>query len=172
MVVKFRNTICPLHRSSPFIEELCSQAIQMEHGPYIAERTQNTVYIVRCLWAALVRDLLYLSCSICIWSWQTKPGSGSSSVGVWEFTSSIHDTKTTATAGHNQATSHAARFSQLRVEFDLERWVVCKFAIVHPIKSLAKQLKWKISSSGGWTGKLNPVLIKMHCPKSNAWFHC
>jgi hypothetical protein len=22
----------------------------MEHGPYIAERTQNAVYIVRCLW--------------------------------------------------------------------------------------------------------------------------
>jgi hypothetical protein len=30
----------PLHRSSPFIGELRCQAIQMEHGPYIAERTQ------------------------------------------------------------------------------------------------------------------------------------
>jgi hypothetical protein len=40
----------PLHRSSPFIGELRCQAIQMEHGPYIAERTQNAVYIVRCLW--------------------------------------------------------------------------------------------------------------------------
>jgi hypothetical protein len=39
----------PLHRSSPFIGELRCQAIQMEHGPYIAERTQNAVYIVRCL---------------------------------------------------------------------------------------------------------------------------
>jgi hypothetical protein len=39
----------PLHRSSPFIGELRCQAIQMEHGPYIAERTQNAVFIVRCL---------------------------------------------------------------------------------------------------------------------------
>jgi hypothetical protein len=43
----------PLHRSSPFIGELRCQAIQMEHGPYLAERTQNAVYTVtvRCLWA-------------------------------------------------------------------------------------------------------------------------
>jgi hypothetical protein len=40
----------PLHRRSPFIGELRCQAIQMEHGPYIAERTQKAVYIVRCLW--------------------------------------------------------------------------------------------------------------------------
>jgi hypothetical protein len=40
---------CPLHRSSPFIGELRCQAIQMEQS-YIAERTQNAVYIVRCLW--------------------------------------------------------------------------------------------------------------------------
>jgi hypothetical protein len=39
----------PLHRSSPFIGELRCQGIQMEHGPFIAERTQNAVYIVRCL---------------------------------------------------------------------------------------------------------------------------
>jgi hypothetical protein len=38
----------PLHRSSPFIGELRCQAIQMEHGRYIAERTQNAVNIVRC----------------------------------------------------------------------------------------------------------------------------
>jgi hypothetical protein len=38
--------ICPLHRSSPFVGGLRWQAIQMEHGPYIAERTQKTVYIV------------------------------------------------------------------------------------------------------------------------------
>jgi hypothetical protein len=39
--VKFRNTtvFVPLLRSSPFI-----------HCPYIAERTQKVVYIVRCLW--------------------------------------------------------------------------------------------------------------------------
>jgi hypothetical protein len=41
MVVKFRNTICPLHRSSPFTGGLSHQAIQTEHGPYIAERTQK-----------------------------------------------------------------------------------------------------------------------------------
>jgi hypothetical protein len=39
----------PLHCSSPFLGELCCQAIQTEHGPYIAERTQKAVYIVRCL---------------------------------------------------------------------------------------------------------------------------
>jgi hypothetical protein len=41
--------IAPLHRSSPFIGGLHCQAIQTEHGPYIAERTQKAVYIVRCL---------------------------------------------------------------------------------------------------------------------------
>jgi hypothetical protein len=40
----------PLHRSSPFIRGLRCQAIQMEHGPYITERIQKAVYIVRCLW--------------------------------------------------------------------------------------------------------------------------
>jgi hypothetical protein len=43
----------PLHRSSPFIGELRCQAIQMEPSPYIAERTQKAVYIVRCLWFGL-----------------------------------------------------------------------------------------------------------------------
>jgi hypothetical protein len=38
-----------LHRRSPFIGGLCCQAIQTEHAPYIAERTQKAVYIVRCL---------------------------------------------------------------------------------------------------------------------------
>jgi hypothetical protein len=50
MVVKFINTIfAPLHRSSPFLRGLRCQAIQTEHGSYITERTQKTVYIVRCL---------------------------------------------------------------------------------------------------------------------------
>jgi hypothetical protein len=40
----------PLHRSSAFIGGLRCQAIQTKHGPYIAERTQKAVYIVRCLW--------------------------------------------------------------------------------------------------------------------------
>jgi hypothetical protein len=35
----------PLHRSSPFIGRLRCQAIQTEHGPYIAERTQKAVYV-------------------------------------------------------------------------------------------------------------------------------
>jgi hypothetical protein len=39
-----------LHRSSPFIGGLRCQAIQREHGRYIAERTQKAVNIVRCLW--------------------------------------------------------------------------------------------------------------------------
>jgi hypothetical protein len=46
MVVKFRNTISPLHRSFPFIGGLRCQAIQTEHGPYKTERTQKAVYIV------------------------------------------------------------------------------------------------------------------------------
>jgi hypothetical protein len=45
------HVFAPLHRSSPFIGGLRCQAIQTEHGPYIAERTQKAVYIVRCLWA-------------------------------------------------------------------------------------------------------------------------
>jgi hypothetical protein len=49
MVVNLEILFVPLHRSSPFIGELRCKAIQMEHGPYIAERTQNAVYIVRCL---------------------------------------------------------------------------------------------------------------------------
>jgi hypothetical protein len=40
----------PLRRSSPLIGGLRCQAIQTEHGPYIAERTQKAAYIVRCLW--------------------------------------------------------------------------------------------------------------------------
>jgi hypothetical protein len=43
----------PLHRSSPFIGGLRCQAIQTEHGPYIAERTQKAVYIVICLWSCI-----------------------------------------------------------------------------------------------------------------------
>jgi hypothetical protein len=46
----------PLHRSSPFIGELRCQAIQTEHVPYIAERTQKAVYIVSCLWCCSVSD--------------------------------------------------------------------------------------------------------------------
>jgi hypothetical protein len=41
----------PLHRTSPFIGGLRCQAIQTEHGPYITERTQKSVYIMRCLWS-------------------------------------------------------------------------------------------------------------------------
>jgi hypothetical protein len=40
----------PFHRSYPFICELPCQAIQMEQGPYIAERNPKAIYIVRCLW--------------------------------------------------------------------------------------------------------------------------
>jgi hypothetical protein len=47
----------PLHRSSSFIGELRCQAIQMENGPYIAERTQTAVYVVRCLWTVRIRPL-------------------------------------------------------------------------------------------------------------------
>jgi hypothetical protein len=50
----------PLHRSSPFIGELRCQAIQMEHGPYISERTQKAVYIVVCLWCICSAVMLEL----------------------------------------------------------------------------------------------------------------
>jgi hypothetical protein len=54
MVVKFRNTIWPPPpQLSLHIGELRGQAIQMEHGPYIAEITQKAVYIVRCLCMSL-----------------------------------------------------------------------------------------------------------------------
>jgi hypothetical protein len=55
MVVKFRNVLFgpPPPCSSPFIGVLRCQAIQTEHGPYIAERTQKAVYIVRCLWVLI-----------------------------------------------------------------------------------------------------------------------
>jgi hypothetical protein len=43
----------PLHRSSPLIGELRCQAIQNGTRSYIAEKTQNAVYIVRCLWPTL-----------------------------------------------------------------------------------------------------------------------
>jgi hypothetical protein len=45
----------PLHRSSPFIGGLRCQAIQTEHGPFIAERIQKAVYIVRCLWMCRIK---------------------------------------------------------------------------------------------------------------------
>jgi hypothetical protein len=50
----FEILFAPLHRSSPFIGRLRCQAIQTEHGLYIAERTQKAVYIVRYLWIILV----------------------------------------------------------------------------------------------------------------------
>jgi hypothetical protein len=54
----------PLHRNSPFIGDL---RYQMEHAPYIAERTQKeAVYIVRCLWSWVgVRKNYYLKTSPC-----------------------------------------------------------------------------------------------------------
>jgi hypothetical protein len=61
----------PLHRSSPFTGELRCQAIQMEHSPYIAERTQNAVYIVRCLWLELGSDMEREGEGVvgCYWTW-------------------------------------------------------------------------------------------------------
>jgi hypothetical protein len=35
----------------------------MEHGPYIAERTQKAVYIVRCLWLSTNALLEYMECA-------------------------------------------------------------------------------------------------------------
>jgi hypothetical protein len=43
----------PLHRSSPFIGGLRCQALQTEHGPCIAERTQKAVTIVICLCSSI-----------------------------------------------------------------------------------------------------------------------
>jgi hypothetical protein len=56
----------PLHRSSPFIGELRCRAIQTEHGPYIAERTQKAVYIVRYLWLPHIQlQFMYRFCPKC-----------------------------------------------------------------------------------------------------------
>jgi hypothetical protein len=66
LVVKFRNTAWPpppqlsLHRRAAL-----GQAIQTEHGPYIAERTQKAVYIVRCLWLALLKNKYYKYIYLC-----------------------------------------------------------------------------------------------------------
>jgi hypothetical protein len=54
----------PLHRSSPFIGGLRCQAIQTEHGLYIAERTQKAVYIVRCLWSYRSVSVVEFFCRI------------------------------------------------------------------------------------------------------------
>jgi hypothetical protein len=57
MVVKFRNTICPLPpQLSLHIGGLCCQAIQTEHGAYIAERTRNAVYILIYLWERYIHS--------------------------------------------------------------------------------------------------------------------
>jgi hypothetical protein len=64
-----------LHRSSPFIGELRYQAIQMEHGPYIAETTQNAVYIVSCLWSRLHPTPLVLISRFGFPGWRSDPRS-------------------------------------------------------------------------------------------------
>jgi hypothetical protein len=64
----------PLHRSSPFIGELPCQAIQTEHGPYITERTQKAVYIVRCLWCAHRNPVGYWEHQTVFASYSTVPG--------------------------------------------------------------------------------------------------
>jgi hypothetical protein len=49
----------PLNRSSPFIGEPCAvKLFKWNTLLYIAERTQSAVYIVRCLWAKLDRNIL------------------------------------------------------------------------------------------------------------------
>jgi hypothetical protein len=48
MVVKFRNTICPLPPHLSLHRRAALSSNSNEHGPYIAERTQKAVYIVRC----------------------------------------------------------------------------------------------------------------------------
>jgi hypothetical protein len=49
------------HRISPFIGGLRCQAIQTKHSPYIAERTQKAVYIVRCLCANPATQTIWYS---------------------------------------------------------------------------------------------------------------
>jgi hypothetical protein len=39
---------------APLTGGLCCQTIQTENVPYIAERTQKSVYIVRCLCSILI----------------------------------------------------------------------------------------------------------------------
>jgi hypothetical protein len=54
MVVKFINTICPPQPHLSLHRRAALSRIPTEHGPYIAERTQKAVYIVRCLWYTLL----------------------------------------------------------------------------------------------------------------------
>jgi hypothetical protein len=57
----------PLQRSSPFIGELRCQAIQTEHGPYIAERTQKAVYIVRCICVRYSKPIIFAIMRLMKW---------------------------------------------------------------------------------------------------------
>jgi hypothetical protein len=55
-----------LHCSSPFIRGLCCQAIQTEHGPYMTERTQKSICIMRCL-CLLHRDIQFRITTILVY---------------------------------------------------------------------------------------------------------
>jgi hypothetical protein len=67
MGVQFRNTICH-HRSSPFIGGLRCQAIQTDHCPYIAERTQLSI-----LWDVYVSEAFLFGMLLQMYTVQYTP---------------------------------------------------------------------------------------------------
>jgi hypothetical protein len=86
MVVKFRITICPPpRRSSPVIGGLRYQAIQTEHGPYIAERTQKAVYIVRCLCLIYVHQYIKEVYNVLQYLWIIKIISNSNDSQMYKY---------------------------------------------------------------------------------------
>jgi hypothetical protein len=55
----YKYYLPPLHRSSPFIGGLRCQAIQTEHGPYIAETRKNPKSSTYCLMSMRKTHSLY-----------------------------------------------------------------------------------------------------------------
>jgi hypothetical protein len=65
MVVKFRNTICSPQPQLSLHRRAALSSNSNGTRSYIAERTQSTVYIVRCLWYVL-SQLSFLMTSVCV----------------------------------------------------------------------------------------------------------
>jgi hypothetical protein len=64
----------PLHRSFPFIGGLRCQAIETEHGPYIAERTpKSSLYCEMSMVAICVWDKQQHQCQLFIMQYAMHP---------------------------------------------------------------------------------------------------
>jgi hypothetical protein len=71
MVVKFRNTIWPPPPQLSLHRRVALSSSSNGTPSYIAERTQNAVYIVRCLWweggGAHMTHAISKTCNYCLW---------------------------------------------------------------------------------------------------------